>query len=197
MSQKEHPIYEIAQYIADHEPAIALYRDVRFHLAGCESCRDLAQKLRVTEAALETYPQVNANYSLRPHLVEIIRQNQSQPPEWKLMPWTIWVPTTALVVATLATLILAPGGANTLLPINLQGPVITLPQNIGSGLPHIQVLLNNQTVLTIGSAVAAILSGAGLVWALSSLSPEQDKKLQDIGNQVTENAAQFLRPKHT
>ncbi len=192
MSLQMHPLYDIAQYVADGEPSTPAYWAVRAHLYQCAACRELKEKLILTEAALRAYPVESANPTLRPNVSKIITETQTNLPEWKLLPWTVWVPIITFVVATITTLLLVPPEASTPLGFNLGKTIVMLPKVISAGLRSVHMYLSRDTLLTILGAIAAILGGTGMLWAVSSLSPEQDEELEHIGSRVADSASQFL-----
>lgn len=194
MAEPTHALHELAQYVADGEPASPEYQQLRFHLAQCSFCRGYLPKLRQVEVTLRTYPKVTADAALRPDIARIVADTQTRPPEWRAFPWTVWVPTATILVASLVALYLVPNGAvapgNT---INWQAPVIVSPEILEPWLQSFRFTLSRGDLATIGGAIAAILGGTGIIWAISSLGPEQNKHLDRLGSEATNRAMQFLR----
>ena len=59
MSPCEQCRRELAEYVADGEPALACYQALRAHLQVCSACRAYALRLSLVEDALRTYPPVS------------------------------------------------------------------------------------------------------------------------------------------
>jgi hypothetical protein len=194
MAETTHVLLDLAQFVADGEPALPEYLQLRMHLAQCSICRGYLQKLRRVEAALKTYPRATADASLRLNIARIVEGNQNKPSAWHLLPWTVWVPTATIMAASLVALYLLPNG--TMAPgnaINWQAPVVFSPDTLGLWLQSFRLTLSQSDLATIGGAIAAILGGTGILWAISSLDPEQNKQLDRLGNEATDRARRFLR----
>lgn len=198
MAEPRHALHELAKYVADGEPTSPEYRQLRFHLAQCSFCRGYLPKLRQVEVALKTYPEMTADAALRLNITRIVADTQARPSEWRAFPWTVWVPVATIMAASLVALYLVPNGAaapgNT---INWLAPVIVSPEILEAWLHSFRLTLSHSDLATIGGAIAAILGGTGIIWAQSSLGPEQNKQLDRLGNEATNRAMQFLRARRS
>ena len=193
MSEVNHPFIEIAQYVADGRP----FSDaLKTHIEDCCTCQAFITKLCVTESALHSLPKVNAGPELRPNVSRLITESQAELPKWHALPRVALLPILVLVFATIMTLALVPSGANTPLYVNIKDPLLVLPQTLGSGTPSGQMYLPKDALLAIASIIAAFLGGTGIYWAVSSLTPEQDKRITELGNRLSEGASQLLHFRH-
>lgn len=192
MSEYLHPVYELAEYVAANEPDSPQYRQVRAHLARCGSCRSLQRRLHQTETALHTLPVVKVDPVFQQQLANIAAGHRPKPPEWRLVPWTVWVPAAAVITASLALLLLFPSETLILRDSIIFDEFLLKPEAWNNWLETFRMSFTHGTLVTVGSAAAAILGGAGFVWALTSLSPEQHARLDDLGGKVSESAAQLL-----
>jgi len=192
MSERIHPVYEIAEYVAANEPDTPQYGKVRQHLSQCRACRDLMAQLRHTEVALRTLPVEAASQALMPQVVSIVSRRQVALPEWSFMPWTVWVPAASVITASMMLLLLLPSETPVLRNLaDVTAPILK-PEILNSWLVSFRLHFTHNTLVTVGSAAAAILGGAGFVWALASLSPEQNEKLDNLGEQVADRATHWL-----
>lgn len=198
MVETTHSFHDLAQYVADGEPASPEYGQLRIHLAQCSFCRGYLLKFRQVEDALKSYPKVTPNTELSLNITRIVADTQTRPSEWRAFPWTVWVPVATIMVASLVALYLVPNGA--VAPsnaINWQAPVIISPELLDPWLQSFRVTLSQGDLATIGGAIAAILGGTGILWAISSLDPEQHKQLGRLGSETTNRAMQFLRARRS
>ncbi|MHB1357454.1 MAG: anti-sigma factor [Anaerolineae bacterium] len=194
MAESSHALYELAQYVADGEPNSPEYQQLRNHLAHCSFCRGYLPKLRRVEVALQTYPKVPADAALRFNIARIVTDTQNRPSEWHAFPWTVWVPAATIMAASLVALYLIPNGAvDPGNAINWQTPIVVSPQILETWLQSFRLTLSRGDLATIGGAIAAILGGTGIFYAVSSLGPEQNKQLDRLGNETANRARQFLR----
>jgi hypothetical protein len=198
MADSPHPLYDLAQFVADGEPTSPEYGYLRIHLAKCAYCRGYLLKLRRVEGALVTFPRTSAHAALRPDIARIVADSQTRPPEWHALPWTVWMPAATIIAASLVALYLVPSG--TVAPGNIidwQAPVVTSPEMLETWLQSFRFTISQGDLATIGGAIAAILGGTGFAWALSSFNSEQSKKLDQIGSETTHRALQFLRTRRS
>jgi hypothetical protein len=194
MVETIHVLNQLAQYVADGEPASLEYRQLRLHLAQCSFCRGYLPKLRRVEVALKTYPKVTIDAVVRLNIARIVTDAQNTPSEWRALPWTVWVPVATVMAASLMALYLIPNG--TVDPgsvINWQAPVVASPQILETWLQSFRLTLSRGDLATIGGAIAAIIGGTGIIWAISSLGPEQNKQLDHFGSEAANRARQLLR----
>jgi hypothetical protein len=198
MIETVHELHELAQFVADGESTSLEYLQLRRHLAQCALCREYLSKLRRVEVALKTYPKVPADAALRLNIARIVADTQTKPSEWHAFPWTVWVPVATIMAASLVALYLvptsavAPGNA-----ISWQAPVVVSPQILETWLQSFRLTLSHSDLATIGGAIAAVLGGTGIVWAISSLGPEQNKQLDRLGSEAADRARHFLRARRS
>jgi len=99
----------LPQYIADRDVASAVARELEAHLSGCAACRDYAQRLCDVEEALRQYPLRVPSPELSERVMQVVeRESRRREDDWVLLPWDVWVPALALLIALVVAVMSLP-----------------------------------------------------------------------------------------
>ncbi|MFO7918161.1 MAG: zf-HC2 domain-containing protein [Anaerolineae bacterium] len=101
---------QLPQYIADGERASPRYEALHRHLASCPACRAYAQRLRLVEEALHTYPRVHPSPLLTDRILEAVGKERAAMEEWHPLSWDVWVPVMVFVMALFIASVSLPQG---------------------------------------------------------------------------------------
>lgn len=161
----------LPQYIADGEPVRRAPAGLREHLAACVACRELAVRLRYVEGALLAYPSQDAPPALAQAVVAQITLPDARPPaeEWQWLPWDVWVPALALLLAVALASFSVPPHAFAPAPSIDVAPV-TLPSGeaLQAWLAGLRQSSGGSLFWVAWTAASIILAVLGMMVGLSS-----------------------------
>jgi len=183
----------LPQYIADGEPTSRAPAGLREHLAACGDCRDLAARLRSVESALRAYPMAAVPPDLAYSVAAQIRPSHAEPAEeWRWLPWDVWVPALALVVAVVLVCFSAP------IPAFSAGPRIAIypvTVSVGRLLPQPGSALSADSswavwmLVSLGLAVVGAMVG---IKAWRHADPSAHQAVQDRVDDVTRRLGSLI-----
>jgi len=185
---------QLPQYVADGEPMLAAYSGLREHLRVCPSCRAFAARLRLVEGALRTYPSVSPAPEMTEKIISSISsESQARQEEWHLLPWDVWVPVLAFVLAVAIALMSIPSGllSATAAPA-WSTVVVKLPSALSAWLGSLQIGESQFWAIWIG--IFAATAGLGISLSLSNWTPKHSQSLDRLETRVTDVAARFWNP---
>lgn len=97
-AQHQHQLAEFAAADAAGEPSRHEYDALRRHLAGCAFCRAELARLLQVEAALRNWPLAPLPHDLvRPVMAQLAHEPRQ--PDWRWLPWSVWLPALAIALA--------------------------------------------------------------------------------------------------
>jgi len=185
---------ELPQYIADGEPALATYARLRGHLAACAACQGYAARLRVVEGALRTYPPVASPACLANAVVSsIVQEHQAEPEEWELLPWDIWVPAAAFILAILIAMMSIPSHLLTIPGVEeISGAMQQWPTTISGWIDSMHLMTQEDAFWAIWSGVFATTAGLGISLSMAYFHKLSKQRLNDLESRVTDTANRLL-----
>ncbi len=183
----------LPQYIADGEPPSPTPAGLREHLAACAACRGYAVRLRYVEVALHAYPMVAVPPELAARIATQLLPDEPQPAEqWEWLPWDVWVPALALLVA------LALASFSVPLPAISATPSVAVnPVTVGLG-PSIQewvASLGDGSFWVIWTAASLTLAIIGFMVGMNAwkrAEPSQHQVLHERVDDVTRRLGGFI-----
>ena len=185
---------QLPEYVADGEPALVSYRELRAHLQGCPLCQAYARDLRLVESALHAYPPVSPPAALAASILERIRhENQTIEEGWYLLPWDIWLPLAAFALALLIAVMSMPprllDAATAELNMNIQQWPNSVDQLVG----HLETAASWQDLFwAIWSGLFATTAGLGIGFGLANLNQAIGERLSALEHQVSSVASRLL-----
>jgi len=186
---------ELAQYIADSEPALAAYAPLRAHLQSCAHCRATVERLRAVETALQAYPQVVPPPDLAPAIMrEVNGATQTGKEEWQLFSWEVWVPVVAFAIALLIAMISMPSHLFTSMTLqDLEATIRTWAGSTGGWFAPLEQITRNDLFWVIWSSVFVTTAGVGLSLSLRHWNREASKRLREMQAHLAEAADRLLQ----
>jgi hypothetical protein len=183
----------LAEYVSDGEPRSTEYADLRAHLATCFGCRMDVLRLRLVEDALRSYPLSRPSPLLIARILERVHaQQQSTTEEWRLLPWDVWLPSLALMVA-LAIMLLSlptPMSADGALQ-GLQGMMSQWPEALKVWIATSEMHTERALFWAIWSGLFATSAGIGLSLALANWREPHSKRMEQLNAQVADVASRL------
>jgi len=175
---------QLAQYIADGEPACSDYEPLRQHLVHCARCQTLAKDLRIVETALASYPLIVAPPTLRAELMRtIMQERQALQEEWRLLPWDVWVPAVAFGLALLIALLSLPAQLWQAAPVP-ESPDIWA--KFGLWLNSLRLPNGDGLFWVIWVGVFATTAGLGLCLSLTNWTHDHTRQVEDLEARVAD-----------
>lgn len=178
---------QLPQYIADGEPRSAGYGSLRAHLGACPACRAYAERLRVVEEALRTYPRVWPDPALTMRIMRTVAaEKQAQEESWHLLTWDVWLPVAALVLTLLIVVMSAPPQVLPEMPLQeFEGTIAGWHSNINTWVAPV-LPARGDTFWAIWSGLFVALAGLGLSLSLSCWNTLNSRSLDRLEEHVTE-----------
>jgi hypothetical protein len=119
-AQYQHQLAGFAAADAAGEPSRHEYDALRRHLAACAFCRAELARLLQVEAALRSWPLAPPPHDLvRPVMAQLAREPRQ--PDWRWLPWSVWLPALAIALA-LGMALAASVTGQPLPPASIAGP---------------------------------------------------------------------------
>jgi hypothetical protein len=190
----------LPQYIADGEPRLGYGDDMCYHLTVCPACRAHALRLRRVENALRTYPLVSpVPETVASTLRQITRQERFSREEWQALPWDIWVPALAILLAIVVTIALLPPQLLPSIPVTELGRGVSdLPTVIATQPAPVPLQVKTDLFWALWIGLSAILGGIGLSLGLSNWSKGNSRSLGRLETRVTTAAVRLWeQARHT
>lgn len=193
MSLCERVLQELPQYVADGEPPMTCYEGLRAHLRACPACRAYAARLRIVEDALRTYPAA----SPAPEMAALVMHRISMPGsrgehERFPLPWVVWVPALAFVLAfLLAMMSIPPSLAPTPPVLEVESSFTNWLSVVDAYLESIRALMSKDLFWAVWSGVFATTAGLGLSLSLACWSTRNSQRLGQLEERVTDMAAEL------
>ena len=189
----EQVLSQLPQYVADGEPHGPEYHGLRTHLGACLRCRAYLEQLRQVEQALRTLPRQVPDPRLRARILRAVVDEALIDSQWHLFPWTVWVPTLALVLALVVTFYSIPATGL------IQGPrpeLGAIVQQLDTPAPwgalaQIDMAADRFWTLWIGLFVST--AGVGLMLSLSRWNASHSRTLAQLERQVQHVAQRLTR----
>ena len=194
-----HPCEQIQerlpQYVADGEPALPEYYSLRAHLRDCPICRAYAKRLRSVEAALRTYPLVSPDADVTTRVIRAVyAENQSREGEWHLLPWDLWVPAVALMMALLIAVISVPPHLLPEPPIQqLGGAAENWPSPVSAWAASILPQTDREVFWAIWTGIFVTAAGVGLSLSLACWNALNTRSLDHLEEHVLAVANRLRR----
>jgi len=185
----------LTEYIADvvsgRSPSASREaRALEGHLERCAACRAEAERLRWVEEALWSYPGVTPPADLT---ASVMRRVEAERPiaqeEWHLLPWDVWVPAVAFVLALLVAVVSIPPDLMPAIPgPGLDGALASWSEQVNAWLAPAQGPAQGGLVWAVLGAILATTAGLGLSLAISACTADQ---VNDIESRVSDVASRL------
>jgi hypothetical protein len=185
---------ELYQYVADGEPDLPAYRNLRAHLATCAQCRDTVERLRSVEAGLRTMPTAVPPVALTPVIMrEVYASERPVHEDWHLFSWEVWVPVVAFAIALLIAMISMPSHLFTSMTVaELEGALRQMPSN-GSGLlAPLDQLTRSDIFWVIWTSLFVTTAGLGLGLSLKHLNRAAREYISELQGWLFDSASRLL-----
>jgi len=168
---------------------------IRRHLARCADCAGEEQRLRWVEEALWRYPGVNPPAGLTAAVMRRVARERPLPAEeWRLLPWDVWVPCVAFVLALLVAMVSIPPD---LLPAmsgtGVRGTVMAWSEQVNSWLAPVQGPAQGGLLWAVVGALLATTAGLGLSLAISACTADQVDEIEARVNDAATRLWSFAR----
>lgn len=189
----------LAEYVADAMSRTGAgttgdAEDIERHLAECAACRAEAERLRQVEVALWAYPGVEPPAELT---AAVMRRVAAERPlaqeEWRMLPWDVWVPAVAFVLALLVAVASIPPH---LLPAvsgdSIGGTVASWSEQVNGWLAPIAGPSQGGLLWAFLGALLATTAGLGLSYALDAFSSDEvnaiESRVSDAASRLWDRA---------
>jgi len=145
------------------------------HLAECAACRAEAERLRYVEEALWSYPGVPSPATLTADVMRRVAMEGPAPEaEWRVLPWDVWVPAVAFLLALLVAVASIPPHLLPAVPGDEIGStVVSWSEQVNVFLAPLQGPAQGGLLWSVLAAVLATTAGLGLSLALSEWSSDE------------------------
>ena len=182
---------QLPQYVADGEPLEAAYNSLREHLRVCPACNAFAERLRLVEGALRTYPSVSPAPDMTERIMQAVSsESQTRQEEWQILPWDVWVPVLAFLLAVAIALMSIPADLLSAGAAPEWGTVVIhLPRFLNAWLGSLQIGEGQFWAIWIG--IFAAMAGVGISLSLSNWTPEHSQSLDRLETRVTDMATRL------
>jgi len=184
----------LAEYIADVVSARGRtpgeVEGIERHLAECAACRAEAERLRWVEEALWSYPGVEPPATLTAAVMRRVAAEPAAPPEeWQLLPWDVWVPAVALLLALVVAVVSIPPQLLPAIPgEEVGGVVASWSEQVNAWLAPIGAPAHGGVVWAILGAILATTAGLGLSLALNAFPTAE---VSEFGSRVSSAASRL------
>ena len=193
MSLCEHMRERLPEFVAEGEPGAAQHSDLRGHLLRCSVCRAYTADLRAVERALRTYPLTPADPQLTARILEYVLSHSRIEEPWVPLPWSVWVPGAALIMAAVLVIISVP--AQTLQgvtpPPTELGPV-ALPAWIVAWVQSVRTGATAERFWAVWVGAFMALAGIGVALGLMGWNTQNSRSLDDLEQRVADAAQRVL-----
>lgn len=183
----------LPQYIADGERATPRHEALRAHLASCPACRAYAQRLRLVEEALRTYPRAHPSPLLTNRILETVGRDRAAMEEWHPLSWDMWVPVVVFVLALLIGSVSLPQEMLARVPdTQLTETLATWPYAL-QGRSALWGKMEKELLWAVASGIFATMAGLGMGLTLAYWSRLDSLDLGDVEQRITSTAQRFLK----
>ncbi len=160
------------------------------HLEECAACRAEAERLRRVEEALWSYPGVTAPAGLTADVMRrVAMERPAAQEEWRMLPWDVWVPAVAFLLALLVAVASIPPHLLSAMPGDeIGGTVVSWSEQVNGWLAPIQGPAQGGLLWAALAAILATTAGLGLSLALSEWSSDE---VSAIESRVTDAASRL------
>lgn len=191
MSPCEQCRRELAEYVADGEPALACYQALCPHLQVCSACRAYALRLGLVEDALCTYPPVSFVPEMTPLVMRCISaQDRQSDEEWHPLPWDVSVPALAILLALALVMVSTPPQASLAIPVWAPGSTFfELPGFVGDWVTSARALMSRDIFWAVWSGVFAATAGVGIGLSLANWNTLNRECLARLEDHIADLAA--------
>lgn len=145
------------------------------HLEECPACRAEAERLRYVEEALRSYPGVTPPATLT---ADIMRRVAMERPvaeeEWRVLPWDVWVPAVAFLLALLVAVASIPPQLLPAVPgETIDDTVVSWAEQVNVWLSPLQGPAQGGLLWAALATLLATTAGLGLSLALSEWTSDE------------------------
>lgn len=189
----------LAEYMADvvagkDAPACSNAAGLERHLAECAACRAEAERLRQVEEALWSYPGVTPPDGLTAAVMRRVAQERPvAEEEWRLLPWDVWVPAVAFVLALLVAVASIPPH---LLPAmsggEIGGTFAAWSEQVSAWLAPIRGPAEGGLLWAVLAAILATTAGLGLSLAINACAADEvrafESRVSDAASRLWDTA---------
>ncbi len=160
------------------------------HLAECPACRAEAERLRYVEEALWSYPGVTPPATLTADVMRRVALEHPAPEEaWRVLPWDVWVPAVAFLLALLVAVASIPPHMLPMVPgQEIGGTVASWSEQVNVFLTPLQGPVQGGLLWSVLAAILATTAGLGLSLALSEWSSDEVSAME---SRVTDAASRL------
>lgn len=193
----------LAEYIADEvsRGSVDVSGDavaIECHLAECAACRAEAERLRQVEVALWAYPGVEPPADLT---AAVMRRVAAERPlaqeEWRMLPWDVWVPAVAFVLALLvAVASIPPHLLPTVSSDAIGGTVASWSEQVNGWLAPMQGPSQRGLLWAFLGALLATTAGLGLSLAIDACASDGMDALESRVSDVASRLWDMARRAH-
>lgn len=178
----------LPQYVADGEPALPQWVDVRAHLSVCPVCQVQLERLQAVEDALRSYPLAEPDSLMTARIMEGVVEGEQDWQEWEILPWSVWVPAMAVMLALLIASFSIP--SQSLPVLATQGGEEVLPawRGVVAGLASVA---QGARFWTIWSGIFVTTAGLGISLALARWDTPHSKSLAQLEQRLSEAAGRL------
>ncbi|NLG26954.1 MAG: hypothetical protein GX557_03535 [Chloroflexi bacterium] len=185
---------ELYQYVADGEPDVPAYRNLRGHLAACAQCREAVERLRAVEAGLRTMPTAVPPVVLTPAIMrEVHASGRPAREDWQLFSWEVWVPVVAFAVALLIAMMSMPSHLFTSMTVaELEGALRQMPSNGSGWLAPLDQLTRSDIFWVVWTSLFVTTAGLGLGLSLKHLNRAAREYVTELQGWLSDSASRLL-----
>lgn len=184
---------QLPQYVADGERASPRYAALRTHLASCAACRAHAQRLRLVEEALRTYPRAHPTPLLTDRILETVGRERAAMEEWRPLSWDVWVPVIVFVMALLIASTSLPQGMPARVPdTRLTETLATWPYFLQTR-STLWGKMDKELLWAVATGIFATVAGLGMGVTLASWNKLDAFDLGGLERRITSMAHRLLK----
>ncbi|MBM3188379.1 MAG: hypothetical protein FJZ90_06610 [Chloroflexi bacterium] len=187
--------WQLPQFVADGEPRSPAYTGLIRHLGSCACCADYARRLRMVEKGLRGYPALRPDPALTKRVLEVVAAEQRAWEAWNPLPWNVWLPTLAIILALLVFAVsLPPQSVPVTLVEDLEHGLINWSVPLGTWATSLRLEVSTDRFWAIWTGVFVATAGIGLSLGLARWSRLNSRSLDDLEAQISDAVQRVLRP---
>jgi len=179
---------QLAGYVADGEPRTGEHAAVRAHLAHCAECQAYVPSLRCVESALHAMPMAVAPLALSDLILDSIAdERQLVEEEWRVLPWTVWVPVLAMLFAAVVISMSLPTHIQSaLLPPEAQGAIMPIRDLLSVENLPLERPANPDLFWAMWIGIFCTTAGLGISLSLFSWTTGDTKSLEHVESNLSD-----------
>lgn len=176
----------LPQYIADGEPVTGRAAELGQHLRRCPSCAAQAQRYRLVEEALQSYPAIAMDPSLTRRILDAVASTGRTRERWNPLPWNVWLPLLTFVLALLVIAISLPSHMVSIkLVEDVENGLVNWSVPVSTWLTSLRLEISTDSFWALWLGVFATTAGIGIALSLTRWNCLNSRSLDALEAQVS------------